>query len=67
MMPAAAASTVSPRGAATRVAMADRAASPALRRPIIETVDQQAQHEIDAGLAGEEEKVDIVSSGGVQR
>ena len=35
--------------------------------PIIETVDQQAQHEIDAGLAGEEEKVDIVSSGGVQR
>ena len=31
--------------------------------PIIETVDEQAQHEIDAGLAGEEEKVDIVGRG----
>lgn len=31
--------------------------------PKIETVDEQAQHEIDAGLAGEEEKVDIVGSG----
>jgi hypothetical protein len=29
--------------------------------PRIETVDEQAQHEIDTGLAGEEEKVDIVS------
>lgn len=29
--------------------------------PKIETVDEQAQHEIDAGLAGEEEKVDIVN------
>ncbi len=28
--------------------------------PLIETVDEQAQHEIDAGLAGEEEKVVIV-------
>jgi hypothetical protein len=28
--------------------------------PHIETVDEQAQHEIDAGLAGEEEKVDIL-------
>ncbi len=28
--------------------------------PHIETVDEQAQHEIDAGLAGEEDKVDIV-------
>ena len=28
--------------------------------PHIETVDEQAQHEIDAGLAGEDEKVDIV-------
>ena len=28
--------------------------------PHIETVAEQAQHEIDAGLAGEEEKVDIV-------
>jgi TRAP-type C4-dicarboxylate transport system permease small subunit len=27
--------------------------------PIIETVDEQAQHEIDVGLAGEEEKVVI--------
>lgn len=31
--------------------------------PTIETVDEQAQHEIDAGLAGEEEKVDIVGRG----
>lgn len=31
--------------------------------PLIETVDEQAQHEIDAGLAGEAEKVDIVSRG----
>ena len=30
---------------------------------MIETVDEQAQHEIDAGLAGEEEKVDIVGRG----
>ena len=29
--------------------------------PIIETVDEQAQHEIDTGLAGEEEKVVITS------
>ena len=29
--------------------------------PHIQTVDEQAQHEIDTGLAGEEEKVDIVS------
>ncbi len=29
--------------------------------PHIETVDEQAQHEIDAGLAGEEEKVDILN------
>lgn len=28
--------------------------------PHIETVDEQAQHEIDAGLAGEEEKVDLL-------
>ena len=28
--------------------------------PMIETVDEQAQHEIDAGLAGEDEKVVIV-------
>jgi hypothetical protein len=28
--------------------------------PLIETVDEQAQHEIDAGLAGEEEKVDLL-------
>jgi C4-dicarboxylate transporter DctQ subunit len=35
--------------------------------PVIETVDEQAQHEIDAGLAGEEEKVDIVSSGGLRQ
>lgn len=34
--------------------------------PIIETVDEQAQHEIDAGLAGEDEKVDVVARG-VQR
>ncbi|MCY4592416.1 MAG: TRAP transporter small permease subunit [Alphaproteobacteria bacterium] len=34
--------------------------------PIIETVDEQAQHEIDAGLAGEDEKVTIVARG-VQR
>ena len=31
--------------------------------PMIETVDEQAQHEIDAGLAGEEEKVDITGRG----
>ena len=31
--------------------------------PMIDTVDEQAQHEIDAGLAGEEEKVDIVGRG----
>jgi len=30
--------------------------------PHIESVDEQAQHEIDAGLAGEEEKVDILGS-----
>jgi C4-dicarboxylate transporter DctQ subunit len=35
--------------------------------PLIESVDEQAQHEIDAGLAGEEEKVDIVSTGGLRR
>lgn len=29
--------------------------------PLIETVDEQAQHEIDAGLAGEEEKVDLLN------
>ncbi len=34
--------------------------------PIIETVEEIAQHEIDAGLAGEEEKVNIVESGGVR-
>ena len=28
--------------------------------PHIETVDEQAQAEIDAGLAGEEEKVDLL-------
>ena len=28
--------------------------------PKIETVDEQAQHEIDAGLAGEQEKVDLL-------
>ena len=28
--------------------------------PHIETVDEQAQHEIDAGLAGEQEKVDLL-------
>jgi TRAP-type mannitol/chloroaromatic compound transport system permease small subunit len=31
--------------------------------PHIETVDEQAQHEIDAGLAGEEEKVDLLNTG----
>ena len=30
--------------------------------PLIETVDEQAQHEIDTGLAGEEEKVVITSN-----
>ncbi len=30
--------------------------------PVIETVDEQAQHEIDAGLAGEEEKVVITNN-----
>ncbi len=30
--------------------------------PHIESVDEQAQHEIDAGLAGEEEKVDLLKS-----
>ena len=35
--------------------------------PVIETVDEQAQKEIDAGLAGEEEKVDIVSAGGLRQ
>ena len=34
--------------------------------PKIESVDEQAQHEIDAGLAGEEDKVTIVGTG-VQR
>ena len=29
--------------------------------PKIESVDEQAQHEIDAGLAGEEEKVDLLN------
>ncbi len=29
--------------------------------PKIETVDEQAQHEIDAGLAGEEDKVDLLN------
>ena len=29
--------------------------------PVIETVDEQAQHEIDAGLAGEDEKVDLLA------
>ncbi len=29
--------------------------------PHIETVDEQAQHEIDAGLAGEQEKVDLLA------
>ena len=29
--------------------------------PKIETVDEQAQHELDAGLAGEEEKVDLLN------
>ena len=32
--------------------------------PHIETVDEQAQHEIDAGLAGEEEKVDLLHGDG---
>jgi C4-dicarboxylate transporter DctQ subunit len=35
--------------------------------PAIETVDELAQKEIDAGLAGEEEKVDIVSTGGLRQ
>jgi hypothetical protein len=35
--------------------------------PVIETVDELAQKEIDAGLAGEEEKVDIVSTGGLRQ
>ncbi len=35
--------------------------------PIIETVDEVAQHEIDAGLAGEEEKVVIVQRPGAER
>ena len=30
--------------------------------PHIESVDEQAQHEIDAGLAGEEEKVDLLKT-----
>lgn len=34
--------------------------------PVIETVDEQAQREIDAGLAGEVEKVDIVGSTGAK-
>ena len=29
--------------------------------PKIESVDEQAQHELDAGLAGEEEKVDLLN------
>lgn len=29
--------------------------------PHIESVDEQAQHEIDAGLAGEEEKIDLLN------
>jgi len=33
--------------------------------PVIETVVEQAQKEIDTGLAGEKEKVDIVSAGGI--
>ncbi|MGI9522527.1 MAG: TRAP transporter small permease subunit [Hyphomicrobiaceae bacterium] len=33
--------------------------APPLAVPHIETVDEQAQHEIDAGLAGEDEKVEI--------
>ena len=32
--------------------------------PRMETVDDMAQAEIDAGLAGEGEKVDIVNRGG---
>ena len=32
--------------------------------PLVETVDQQAQKEIDAGLAGEKEKVNILGSAG---
>ena len=37
--------------------------------PRIESVDEQAQHEIDAGLAGEDEKVDLLHDDGpgVQR
>ncbi len=31
--------------------------------PKLETVDDQAQAEIDAGLAGEQEKVDLVGKG----
>ena len=34
--------------------------APLIAVPHIETVDEQAQHEIDAGLAGEEEKVDLL-------
>ena len=34
--------------------------------PVLETVDEQAQREIDAGLAGEEDKVDIVGSTGAK-
>jgi TRAP-type mannitol/chloroaromatic compound transport system permease small subunit len=32
--------------------------------PLVETVDQQAQKEIDAGLAGEKEKVNILGGAG---
>jgi TRAP-type mannitol/chloroaromatic compound transport system permease small subunit len=32
--------------------------------PLVETVDQQAQKEIDAGLAGEKEKVNILGNAG---
>jgi hypothetical protein len=32
----------------------------------METVDEQAQREIDAGLAGEADKVDIVGSTGAK-
>lgn len=34
--------------------------------PLIETVDEQAQHELDAGLAGEEEKVVLAGSRGTK-
>ena len=34
--------------------------------PVMETVDEQAQREIDAGLAGEADKVDIVGSTGAK-